>query len=258
MRFADSDHVKKLLLKYQNEEMNTNARSSPARNDNSYVGTPTQQQTGAKLRGAARQSLNIYFGSQIKERKHTVKPVSTNISQQFNKNSNPLSLNSSMYELDKSNANFPALDLSKLASQQEVMDYLETDRSKQAETNYIKMRATNQSGLSRSSDLKDCLRAMASTKRTKKSKSKTPYDKKLASQNQKVRNGVGSRLSSHNSSSIGNALSRQRNYEMDKTMSIVEVSGTHSNTQSKTRKSKNKRQSPFSPPRADSENATPW
>ena len=41
-----------------------------------------------------------------------MKPVSTNISQQFNKNSNPLSLNSSMYELDKSNANFPALDLS--------------------------------------------------------------------------------------------------------------------------------------------------
>ena len=43
---------------------------------------------------------------------------------------------------------------------------------------------------------------------------------------------------------------------MDKTMSIVE--GTNSNTQSKTRKSKNKKQSPFSPPRADSENATPW
>lgn len=143
MRFADSDHVKKLLLKYQNEELNTNTRSTPARYDNSYAGTPTQQQTATKLRGAARQSLNIYFGSQIKERKHTVKPVSTNISQQFNKNSNPLSLNSSMYELDKSNANFPALDLSKLASQQEVMDYLETDRSKQAEKNYIKMRATN-------------------------------------------------------------------------------------------------------------------
>lgn len=185
MRFADSDHVKKMLLKYQNEEMNKNARSTSTRYDNSYMGTPTQtqQRLGAKFRGPARQSVNMYFGSQIKDRKQTVKPVSTGVSQHFPKNSNPLSLNSSMYELDKTNANFPALDLSKLASQQEVMDYLETDRSKKAENNYIKMRATNQSGLSRSSDLKDCLKAMSATKRSKKSKSKTPYDKKLASQN---------------------------------------------------------------------------